>query len=894
MADSSAIVKQQAVHPALPSRGSSALKDINYGSIADRATADSDTDTDHVAEGDLSRADADVQDVLGLSIGADQKRLARADTPAVVKAAAMEAQGGFFAKHDWAVLDGTKEEDEEENSPAEDEDLRDIKEEGIESHVVKDGEELLPKITEEQDSSKEPPSSWQPDAALKENRVAGRKPEVLKKKLIPSFNLPSLPDLPNLPHFRHVRSIPNLPKAARVNLARFAGQKKHQRNLSDPEVSADVLQPVEESEVPVTFDTPLSATGTRQSSVSSSYRRGSAQLRRVRSEESICYSVMSRPDLAPIPTLGDDSRFDHVSEMTNSRFKAFVDTFQDAEFKFPGLSTVQNLNFNVSFFDSIPSPLSRSKAAAADTAAPSSGEQAEKAANGHANGTKRSYSTNHKKSDPHPHLSKALEGLTGDIVVLGGYRGSVLRSAEPPHRRVWIPLKVGLNLRKADLEVGLEDADEEENNRLKPDGMLTHIGPVDISRRLFRKLRNCDNAKNGKLRVHDYGYDWRLSPDLLSRQLVKFLEGLPSNQPGVPVEQRGALVIAHSLGGLITRHAINTSPKLFSGVVYAGCPKTCVNILGPMRNGDDVGLSSRVLTAQVNFTLRSSFALLPLDGRCFFNKETGEEYPVDFFSVNDWIRYAWSPCVSPPLPSLHHTNSGSLGSILPRISTLGRRNSLPRSDHSSPSSPVVADLKSTVQETAATASNAAANAAGMAPQMHSTHPSAPPANPFAGPPTATQDPRTVVTIPLPDAIAYLERTLARVKAFKEFLAFNPTYGRDADNLYPPAAVLFGKSVPTVYGARVASRADIARASAYDDLAFASGDGVVLARASMLPEGYEVVRGGVVETTRGHVTMLGDLEAVGRCLLAVQRGRAKGVGLGPMKAKGRAGRGEGRE
>lgn len=45
------------------------------------------------------------------------------------------------------------------------------------------------------------------------------------------------------------------------------------------------------------------------------------------------------------------------------------------------------------------------------------------------------------------------------------------------------------------------------------------------------------------------------------------------------------------------------------------------------------------------------------------------------------------------------------------------------------------------------------------------------------------------------------------------------------------------------------------------------------------EGYSVVRGGVVSSDRGHVTLLGDLEAVGRCLVAVLGARRRGVGLG---------------
>jgi hypothetical protein len=134
-----------------------------------------------------------------------------------------------------------------------------------------------------------------------------------------------------------------------------------------------------------------------------------------------------------------------------------------------------------------------------------------------------------------------------------------------------------------------------------------------------------------------------------------------------------------------------------------------------------------------------------------------------------------------------------------------------------------------------------------------------------------------VTIPRENAIAYLARTLARTKRFKEELAFNPTHSQS--NAYPPFAVIYGKSEPTVYGAKVHGRDSIKYSDAYDDLAFASGDGIVLARAAMLPEGYKAVKGGVIATDRGHISLLGDLEAVGKCLNAVIRSRKSGIGLG---------------
>jgi len=127
---------------------------------------------------------------------------------------------------------------------------------------------------------------------------------------------------------------------------------------------------------------------------------------------------------------------------------------------------------------------------------------------------------------------------------------------------------------------------------------------------------------------------------------------------------------------------------------------------------------------------------------------------------------------------------------------------------------------------------------------------------------------TTVTLPRTAAFAYLTRTLASIKAFKQELAFQPPL---ADS-YPPHAVLYGKSLPTVSGCRVRGRDGIKRSDAYDDLTFASGDGVVLARAAQIPAGYETVRKGVVSSDRGHISLLGDLEGVGRCLNALVEAR----------------------
>lgn len=486
------------------------------------------------------------------------------------------------------------------------------------------------------------------------------------------------------------------------------------------------------------------------------------------------------------------------------------------------------------------------------------------------------------------YLDRALETLVGDVVIMGGYRGSILRSTKT-NRQVWVPVKVGLNIRKVNLEVGLDPEDEERmSETIFASGMLQNIGPVDISKRLFKRLAESENAKNGKLRVWDFGYDWRLSPHLLSKRLLAFLKQLPSNQPnedGSVNENRGALVIAHSLGGLITRHVVNHLPELFAGVIYAGVPQSCINILGPMRNGDAVLLSSRVLTAQVNFTLRTSFVLLPEDGSCFVDIKTKEKYPVDFFDLDTWIKYRLSPCTDPPLPPWSHSTGGlgsilSMGSILSLPISAKKAITWPAPTSSDPAPRANTDGSADESQQNSSKTTRAAdvlrgldsgNDRTIAPQMGNN------SHPVNKGQSSNSSVSTAVTLPRDKAIAYLRRTLAETKKFKQELHFKPELSDS--NRYPPLSVIYGKSIPTCCGAKVDGMESVPHSDVYDNLAFASGDGVCLAKEAMLPEGYKYAFGGRIRSDRGHVTLLGDLNAVGRAIEAVSVGRSKGIGLG---------------
>ena len=579
-------------------------------------------------------------------------------------------------------------------------------------------------------------------------------------------------------------------------------------------------------------------------------------------------SLMLRRATSIGSSLGDDSRWVNVQDQVNSRVKAIKDSLQDSSIRLPRIPNVSSLNLNA-FRPDFTRPRAQS-----EVKVPM--RMGEEEANIHTQAyamhreaprvvqiLSSSGAPQDKKPKPnHSYLEQALEHLTGDLIVMGGYRGSVLRSTKPPNRQLWVPIKVGLNIRKVDLEVGLQPEDEENmKDHIYASGMLSHIGPVDMGRRLLKRLRACKNAQNGTLRVHDYGYDWRLSPHLLSRRFIDFLERLPSNAGTVSGHEKGATVLAHSMGGLITRHSVNQRPELFKGVIFAGVPQHCINILGPLRNGDEVLLSSNVLTAQVNFTLRSSFLLLPEDGKCFTDRRTKEDYPVNFFDVEDWKQYAWSPCIAPALPPAHPPENkslfGSMVDMLPSLPTFtfsGKKTSGSRLRDDK------VDLGDAANKLSTKASNVAnaASARSLDPQI----------GPSPSSPNNGNGPQS--TIPLPDALGYLQRTLDQTVAFKSEMAHNSDHA--AKNRYPPFAILYATNTPTVAAARVSSRDGIRRADAYDDLQFGSGDGVCLARAAMLPPGYVCAKGGRVRTERGHVGLLGDLEAVGKLLVAVMDGQ----------------------
>ncbi|KAH3680118.1 hypothetical protein WICMUC_000519 [Wickerhamomyces mucosus] len=393
------------------------------------------------------------------------------------------------------------------------------------------------------------------------------------------------------------------------------------------------------------------------------------------------------------------------------------------------------------------------------------------------------------------------ETIDEEIVILGGYRGSILRDAST-HRRVWIPIRAGFNIRKINLLIGPTDNDENQAERdIYSDDMMTHLGPVDISRRLKAKLQS-----NGKSKVHTYGYDWRLSPEKNSSKLYEFLNLLECNQYGS--KRKGAIVIAHSMGGLIAHHVMQRDSSLFKGIIYAGVPSECPNILGPIRFGDAVLFSNKILTPEVNFFMRSSFSFLPRDGRCFVDKNTGERYDLDYFDADTWVEHELSPLVSKSrlTPENHDSNYAREEARSPSQSIFGFDR----------------DMKISLSVGSLT----------------------------------KQQPEEFETS-FEDSYDYLKRTLKRSKKFLDDLDFNPS--KD----YPPLVIVYGDQVPTVRGCRVSGVEGIKNGQ-YSDFFYGPGDGVVNHKW-LMPERRGFPVEAKISSDAGHISLLTDMNAMSQAL-----------------------------
>lgn len=475
----------------------------------------------------------------------------------------------------------------------------------------------------------------------------------------------------------------------------------------------------------------------------------------------------------------------------------------------------------------------------------------------------------HTKQKKEPY-DAVFSNIDGPIVVMGGYRGLILRDTKT-RKRVWIPLKAGFNLRKIDLLLGSSLDDElKATDLIYPDGVLKNVGPIDICKRLIKRLDS-----NPKTVVKEFGYDWRLDLNQTSDQLVDFLAKL-KKETGKPV-----IVIAHSMGGLVTHGALNKNPELFRGIIDVGVPSECLNILGPIRYGDSILLSDKILTFETSFMMRSSFVFLPLSGRVFANKDTGEFYDLDYFDPETWVKYNLNPLVSESRRIQEQEGGSSqtlasidtlvLDTLSPPKQSNPFRQLLAESDSSNSTLSAFGKIKLSRPKSLnrknkpPTLTNA---------QMQRKHKSSP-ASPAS--PTPSNDELFhdfTFSFTFSEAYEYLKRVLKSTKEYVLSLDYKEEYKRR----YPPMAVVYGNKIPSLRGSHVRNLQDIKDGNYYDFF-YGRGDGVVHQKWLMPedkgftfynPETKEGQIVGKFESDAGHVNLMADHKAMGLALDSILR------------------------
>jgi hypothetical protein len=125
-------------------------------------------------------------------------------------------------------------------------------------------------------------------------------------------------------------------------------------------------------------------------------------------------------------------------------------------------------------------------------------------------------------------------------------------------------------------------------------------------------------------------------------------------------------------------------------------------------------------------------------------------------------------------------------------------------------------------------------------------------------PASANEPKFSTTFE--EAKEYLDRTLKRTKKFLLELEY------DESKHYPQLAVVYGNEVPTVRGIRVGDPEGIVRGE-YDDFYYGPGDGVVNHKW-LMPERRGFPVKARISSDKGHISLLGDLDAMEKALNAI--------------------------
>ncbi|KAJ3045656.1 hypothetical protein HDV00_007782 [Rhizophlyctis rosea] len=222
-------------------------------------------------------------------------------------------------------------------------------------------------------------------------------------------------------------------------------------------------------------------------------------------------------------------------------------------------------------------------------------------------------------SDPFAHL-------TGNVVVIHGFGGArLVDTGSEGIPTVWNGTLTGKGT--FDLPIGVEGG---QKDRVRAVGFLQDAPGNPFYTSFLDKLKILED--DGKIKLHLFYFDWRRDNVYTSKLLSSRLDAIrdETKQPSV--------IFAHSMGSVITLHAIHNHPNptsVIRGVIFAG---------GPF-NGNIGGLvqQSTPSTTLFPFLVRSTWNYQPFDKRGVIDKTTGQDILLDLYQDSTWINNNFVP-----------------------------------------------------------------------------------------------------------------------------------------------------------------------------------------------------------------------------------------------------------
>jgi len=247
------------------------------------------------------------------------------------------------------------------------------------------------------------------------------------------------------------------------------------------------------------------------------------------------------------------------------------------------------------------------------------------------------------------------------VVIIPGLMGTRLEDARG--REVWIgSLRRALWSRYDDLALRIDpETLTPDPAGIRPTTITDSFAGRDFYASIIRTLEHAGGYRRaepgepprGDRSYYVFTYDWRQDNVETVRQLDRFIEQVRHNHGGdLPVD-----IIAHSMGGLITRYYLrygpidvtrdNRFPVNFHGehrvrrVVLLGTPNLgSVESLKAFIAGRRLGL--RRVPPEVLVTFPSFYQLFPHPINDWLLDAAGERLDLDPFDIEVWQRFQWS------------------------------------------------------------------------------------------------------------------------------------------------------------------------------------------------------------------------------------------------------------